>query len=297
MKAYMMDLHATVIIPTFENWDGLQLCLDCLAGQSADPSLFEIIVANNNASPDVPLSLRLPSNARVIHAAKPGSYAARNVALAEARGAVLFFTDSDCQPDRRWIDAGLEGISRLDLHGRIAGEVVLFPAAEHWTAPELYDRIFSLRQSSFVQLGWCATANLVTRSAAFDQVGPFSEEAFSGGDREWGMRANDLGSELAFCPEVLIRHPTRASYAELIKRRRRLIGGVHHDVRQGRSRYISLRAYLSFISYGQIRTIMSFPGLTDGQRLQVMGVCFYLGFITFVEIVRLRYLSGKPERS
>jgi glycosyltransferase involved in cell wall biosynthesis len=292
-----MDLQATVIIPTFEDWDRLQICLDCLAGQSAGSAIFDVIVANNNPSPEVPISLRVASNARVIHAAKPGSYAARNAALREARGAVLFFTDSDCQPDRRWIEAGLEAISRLGPNGRIAGAIELFPNAVHWTAPELYDRILHHKQEDYANRGWGATANLIVRRAAFDLTGLFNEDRFSLGDREWNTRATELGCELAYSPEALIRHPARASFAELAKRCRRLMGGHHEDVLLGRRPRIPLRNYLSFLSYFEVRQVMSYPGLSDKQRLQVMWVCLRLGMVSFTETARLRYFSGKPKRS
>jgi glycosyltransferase involved in cell wall biosynthesis len=292
-----MDLQATVIIPTFEDWDRLQTCLDCLAAQSADPGLFEVIVANNDASPEVPPSLRLPSNARVIHAPKPGSYAARNAALLQARGEVLFFTDSDCQPDRRWIEAGLAAIAPLGPLDRVAGAVELFPAGQRWTSVELYDRVHHLLQEQYASEGWAATANLVVRRAAFEAVGPFNEDRFSGGDREWNRQAIELGSELVYSPEALIRHPARASYAELAKRCRRLMGGLHQDEVMGRFPKRPIRTYLSFLSAAQIRKTMSYPGLTDRQRLQVLWVCLRLGVVSFAETARLRYLSGTPQRS
>jgi glycosyltransferase involved in cell wall biosynthesis len=233
----------------------------------------------------------------VIHAAKPGSYAARNVALREARGEVLFFTDSDCQPDRRWIEAGLAAIAPLGPLDRVAGAITLFPKADHWTTPELYDRVFSLKQDRYAEDGWCATANLVTRRAAFEEVGPFSESAFSGGDMEWGLRAKAMGSELVNCPEAIVRHPARDTYAELAKRCRRLMGGRHEDVIRGRRPKRPLRAYLTLLDPWEVRQIMSHPGLTDLQRLQVLWVCLRIGIVAFTETARLRHFSGKPQRS
>ena len=292
-----MDLQATVIIPTFEDWDGLQICLDCLARQTADPAIFEVIVANNNPVPDVPAEVRLPANARVIHALKPGSYAARNAAMAEARGAVLFFTDSDCLPDPHWIEAGLSAISALSPCDLVAGAIELFPEGEQWTATELYYRVHHLLQEDYAKDGWCATANLVARRTAFDHVGPFSEDRFSGGDKEWTLRATAMGSQLVFSPEVRIRHPARAGLAELAKKRRRLIGGSHQAQELGRVPRRSTRTYLSFLRYNDIHRTMSFPGLTERQRIQVLGICFRLGMVSFAEIARLRYFSGKPNRS
>ena len=127
--------EASVIIPTYLDWHVLQKCLDCLAQQSTPLDRFEVIVANNNSLPEVPSSLRLPSNARVIHVPKPGSYAARNAALREACGDVFFFTDSDCQPDTHWIENGLTALKDLGPVDRIAGAVELFAKGKTWTAP------------------------------------------------------------------------------------------------------------------------------------------------------------------
>lgn len=292
-----MNPQATVIIPTYNDWSGLQTCLDCLAGQTAKAELFEVIVANNNPSPDLPDFVRFPSNARVVHVPKPGSYAARNAALGAARGDVLFFTDSDCLPDSRWIEAGLVAIAPLGPHARIAGRIDVVPDAEEWTGIELYDRVHYLLQEDFVRSGWCATANLVTRRSVFDHVGLFNEDRFSGGDKEWNCLATELGCEIHYGREVMVRHPARASFAELAKKRRRLVGGYHHDVDQGRIPRRPLRHHLRLMTYREMQKTMLFPGLTDVQRLQVMWVCFRLGMVAFAEVARLRYLSGKPNRS
>lgn len=42
---------------------------------------------------------------------------------------------------------------------------------------------------------------------------------------------------------------------------------------------------------------MRHPGLTDLQRAQVIQIGIRLGFVSFFEMIRLRYFSGKPTRS
>lgn len=292
-----MTLQATVIIPTYEDWDVLQACLDCLAGQTAAPELFEVIVANNNPSAEVPASLRLPRNARVIHATIPGSYAARNAALKEARGDVLFFTDSDCLPDPRWVEAGLARIATLGPVGRIGGAVELLPKDGTWTALELFDKVNSLRQQDYVRRGWCLTANLVTRRAAFDLAGPFDEDRYSGGDGEWNMRAQERGSTIVYCPDTLVRHPARGSFAELAKKRRRLMGGVHQKVLAGRMEKRPMLHFLMLVTPGELRRTMTSPDLTDRERMSVLWIGMRLGLVSIGEVIRLRYLSTKPRRS
>jgi glycosyltransferase involved in cell wall biosynthesis len=292
-----MDLQATVIIPTFEDWDGLQACLDCLARQTADPTSFEVIVANNNAAPEVPPALRLSANARVIHAQKPGSYAARNAAIAEARGKVLFFTDSDCLPEPHWIEAGLAAISPLGPFDLVAGAIALFPAHDHWNATELYDHVHNLKQERYAEDGWCATANLIARREAFEHVGLFNGDRFAGGDKEWTLRATGMGSKLIFSHAALVRHPARSDFSAMAKKRKRQMGGIHYAETHDLMPMRPLHAYLPFPPFSKVKDTMSHPDLTDGQRLKVLGIDFLLRAVVLGEVVRLRFLSGKPSRS
>lgn len=292
-----MEPTASVIVPTYADWGALQHCLDCLAAQSVPADAFEIIVANNNASPGVPEDLRLPLNGRIIHVPKPGSYAARNAGVREARGSVIFFTDSDCRPDSRWIEAGLAAMEALGPEARLAGAVEVFPSGPAWTGVELYDRVNYLRQDLLVKEGWCATANLVTRRATFDLLGGFSEDRFSSGDREWTSLGTSRGLELGYCPAAVVRHPARGTFAELAKKRRRLTGGYHQGEVTGRFRRLPLTQYMAFLSPRDLRRTMSFPGLTETQRFQVLWISFRLGMVGFAEILRLRYFRGKPRRS
>jgi glycosyltransferase involved in cell wall biosynthesis len=292
-----MDLQASVIIPTFEDWNGLQICLDCLARQTADPAVFEVIVANNNASPDLPPSLRLAPNARVIHVPKPGSYAARNAAILDARADILFFTDSDCLPDSRWIEAGLAAISPLPELDMVAGAIELFSPGERWSATELYNRIHYLQQADYAAEGWCATANLLVRRVAFDRYGPFNESRFSGADKEWTENATNLGSRLHYRDEVVIRHPVRTDFKALAKMRRRHIGGAHHAEQQGLRPRRPLLSYMGFVSRSRLVKTLNYPDLTEAQRFKVMCVDILLSMIAFTEVVRLRYLRGKPSRA
>ena len=291
-----MTLKASVIIPTYEDWSVLQGCLDCLAVQTIGLDRFEVIVANNNPSPDVPATLRLPPNTTVVHAPKPGSYAARNVALRLAKGKALFFTDSDCLPDVRWIENGLSALARLGPTDRIAGAVEFFPNGEDWTAPELYDRINLLRQAHFALSGWCATANLVTTRAAFDLVGPFDEASFSGGDGEWGLRAAEAGSQIIFDADVSVRHPARTDFAALAKKQRRLAGRRHQkEVLAG----VRTQSTVKFLlpSANELAKVLQDDRVEDSKKFSVIWVGYRLRLVTFAELMRLRYLRGKPTRS
>lgn len=268
----MAPPRASVIIPTYGDWDALAGCLAALAAQTVAPADVEIIVADNNPAHAPPPGLTLPANARVVHEPAPGSYAARNAAAADARGAVLFFTDADCRPEPDWLAAGLVAFDADPALGRAAGPIELTPAGPEWTAPEIYDRLFNLRQARYVARGYAATANLAVRRAAFDRVGPFDAALRSSGDKEWNGRATALGIPIAYVAPMRVRHPARASFEALAAKRARVAGG-----KTALRRKAGLRLRLSLLRFAlpsssAVRRILAEPGLTAAMRLDLLGL-------------------------
>ncbi|SEW45135.1 hypothetical protein SAMN04488515_3290 [Cognatiyoonia koreensis] len=291
-----MMIRATVIIPTFRDWDGIQRCLDALALQTVSPSEFEIIVANNNRDDVVPDSLSLPPNARVVWESKPGSYAARNAALQVAQGDAVFFTDSDCIPEPDWIANGLDPLENHPDITRFGGAVKLFPAKKDWTTPELYDRVFNLRQERYVVHGYAATANLLVRRSVFEAVGPFNAELMSSGDKEWNQRAEKAGYPILYLPNMCVRHPARDSFAAHAKKRGRVAEGKFIMKNRDKLKsYVSPLKYI-FPSVRNAYRICSEPNLVLFQRLALLEFDYRLRLHEAGVLFKLRYLGGPQGR-
>lgn len=282
-------------MPTFRDPEGLALCLACLTAQSRPAEQFEILIADNNPEPmEIPPDL--PPNARLIHEPRPGSYAARNAAAREARGEVLFFTDSDCRPAPDWIEAALAALAASPGVERFGGRIEIVPAGAGWTIPELWDRIFELRQRRYVVKGYAATANLIVTRRLFEQVGPFNPDLFSSGDKEWNGRAGRAGAPIAYAGEAIVRHPARAGFAENARKRARIVGGKLATRRKPRWRsWLTLPKYL-LPSPAAFARIAREPGLGLGERLGVMAFDYRLRLVDLRTV--LAHLLGRhtPER-
>jgi GT2 family glycosyltransferase len=262
--------RVSVIVPTYGDWEPLAGCLACLAAQTVAAEAVEIIVADNNPATAPAPDLALPANARIVREPAPGSYAARNAAAATATGAFLFFTDADCRPEPDWIAAGLAAFDADPTLGRAAGAIVMTAAGPDWTAPELYDRLFNLRQARYVARGYAATANLAVRRAVFERVGPFDAGLRSSGDKEWNGRATALGVPIAFVAAMRVRHPARASFEALAGKRARVAGGkaaLHR--KSGLGARLSLLRF-ALPSASAVRRILAEPGLTPAMRLDLL---------------------------
>src|ERR1044072_31217 len=108
----------SVIVPVWNDAARLDACLRALDMQTYPCELYEIVVVDNDSDEAVGPVVESHGRARLVHEARPGSYAARNTGLAHARGEILAFTDADCLPVEDWIERGVE---RLKQSGGGAG--------------------------------------------------------------------------------------------------------------------------------------------------------------------------------
>ena len=142
---------------------------------------------------------------------RPGSYAARNAAVATCRGDVLAFTDSDCIPAPDWLVRGTAALVARPGCGLIGGRIDLFAADEDRpTVGEVYERYYAFHVRDDVERKHFApTANLFTTRAVFDTLGGFDATLKSGGDRDFGNRAVAAGFEILYADDVVVQHPAR----------------------------------------------------------------------------------------
>jgi len=212
----------SIIIPTYKDWDRLQLCLQALQMQTYSQDLFEIIIVNNAPQDIRPKHFKIPGNCILISEAKPGSYAARNSALAICRGSIVGFTDSDCIPDKNWIKNAVGFFRDHPEIERIGGAIQIFFKSHKPSKVELYDEIFAFPQKAYVESGNAVTANMFTYRESFDKIGLFDSSLLSGGDYQWGKRAFLAGCKIGYAPNVLVKHPARPSVKDLVEKAKRV---------------------------------------------------------------------------
>jgi GT2 family glycosyltransferase len=83
------------------------------------------------------------------------------------------------------------------------------------TMLEAYESIYAYRQKEYIERqGFSGTGNLAMRREIYDSVGPFAGIGVAE-DREWGKRATKKGFHITYCPQMIVLHPARKSFAEL----------------------------------------------------------------------------------
>jgi GT2 family glycosyltransferase len=190
--------------------------LAALAAQGAPGPGVEVLVVGRDAPGQVPRdgSVRFLETAERLNPA-----AARNRAVAEARGDRLLFLDADCRPLPGWrerLDAALD-------RSPVVGGAVTFPTAPAETSVwALADNIASFHglladrpaeNASRLPLG---SLNLAVRRDAWERVGPFDEALPTSEDHDWILRARTAGLATAFEPAAVVEHAAiRADRAAL----------------------------------------------------------------------------------
>ena len=218
-------IRVSIIIPTFNDQAGVDVCLGAIANQNFSQGLIEVIVVDNGSEPPLVITGKYPFAIRLVLCTRPGSYAARNAGVSAATGSILAFIDADCWPDPEWLVVGVRSLMAGNGHSIIGGEVS-FSAPEKTTAVALYQIATGFGQEENVRdKGFAATANLLCMREQFEAIGPFDDRLLSGGDREWCWRAAKRGLPVRFEPNAKIFTEPRSSLRSAIRQARRVVAG------------------------------------------------------------------------
>ena len=286
-----------VVIPVYNDWERLQLCLQAMARQTYPRQLLQVRVVDNGSS-DWPERPCFPLPIEVIVHRRPGSYGARNQAALGWNVDVLAFTDADCRPEPDWIEAGVAALHWPGSSPRLlAGRIVLEPRRlDQPTAAEQLDQILGFDQARTVRrAGFGVTANLFVPQVCFERLEGFHRKTRSGGDRDFCHRAVAAGAELLFVADAVVRHPAR-DWSELVHKQRRILGG--RLTLAGAALLprlavlgLSLRPLLS-----ESVRICRAPSLPFGRRCLLLSLVLRLRWAVLREWLRLQWGDRDPLR-
>ncbi|MDX5477778.1 MAG: glycosyltransferase family 2 protein, partial [Cyclobacteriaceae bacterium] len=96
-------MYFSVVVPTYRDRERLKLLLKALDEQNFKSDPWEVIVVNNDPNEDVKVEENYSFPITLQNENRPGSYAARNKGVNSAIGKVIAFIDSDCIPNKDWL--------------------------------------------------------------------------------------------------------------------------------------------------------------------------------------------------
>jgi poly-beta-1,6-N-acetyl-D-glucosamine synthase len=184
----------TVIVAVRDGEHTISACLQSIAAQNYPCQLLEIIVVDDHSKDDTLRSLQAMQKSigfRLLRhltssGFKSSKKAALELAIAQANGEILLFTDADCEPPLQWVRKMV--FCFTPQVGLVAGFSPQTSAHLWWNGFLLCDSA----AAAFVAagtIGWgkgvtCTGRNLAYRKQAFEDVGGFSAlpDSLSGDD-------------------------------------------------------------------------------------------------------------------
>jgi len=294
--------RVSVVIAVRNSAPSLRICLEALRNQTYPRESFEVIVVDNDSTDDIASVQRQFPEVRWFRDGGAGWPSARNHGIRQARGEIFASTDGDCVPDASWLERGVAALAAGN--GTIVGgEVPLIdPVGRALNPYEILETVM-FQMASIQQLiqerGFAIGANLMADRAAFARTGYFDPTLKSGGDKVWIHQAVAQGEVLRYVPDMIVRHPRRSTFADFIRKQRRLVGGRMMLLKRSRPTIGQILADLrkaSLLDGRLYHVVCRDPRAAGlGPRLRLVAAGLLVSAITTAEKIRV-LLGGEPTR-
>ena len=203
--------YISVIIPAYNAGGALRACLDALLVQTILPN--EVIVVNDGSADDTVRVAESYSSVVLLSQSNQGPAKARNEGARHAKGDIIVFLDSDCVPEKDWLEEMIKPFGK--------GNVVGVQGAYKSKQTNMVSRFDQIdieyryeRMKRSAKLDWIGSYSAAYRKNIFlDEKG--FDETFpraSGEDAEFSYRLSEKGHLLVFNPSAIVYHTHPESF-------------------------------------------------------------------------------------
>lgn len=196
-------MSVSVVVPTRDRPEKLERCLARLRGHDV------VVVDDGSRKAELVASIVAQASGKLVRLEGRGPAAARNAGIAAAGGAIVCFTDDDCEPAAGWVEALAAPIVAGDVECAAGRTVVgedASAADRAWQGIADHLQRWADRPSS-PSPGFAPTCNLACSRKLLEEL-PFDESfpAAAGEDRDWSARAATRGAMPRFVPNAVVTH-------------------------------------------------------------------------------------------
>jgi glycosyltransferase involved in cell wall biosynthesis len=267
-----MSRFISVIIPVYNDPDGIFDTLGALAAQTYARDAYEIIVVDNGSQDHTRDVVRTfeaqhPGLIKlVVEDKQRGSYAARNKGITNSNAEILVFVDADMWMAEDWLSrvAATMESKKIDY---LACSVEIRTESESLVGQ--YNTWFGFQVRRYLEQDHFApTCCLVVRRTVFQKVGLFDARLISGGDRLFGNRVYAARIDQHFAEDITLYHPARETLRSLTKKNVRIGRGNCQLSRRYPNRCESMKLRVtSFLPVTPVAYFNSIKGRPEADRL------------------------------
>ncbi len=197
--------RASVIIPAYNAQKTLKNCLDALLNQTILPN--EIIVVDDGSTDETKSVAESYSLVKVISQQNQGPAKARNAGAQKAKSDTILFLDSDCIPEKNWLEEMIKSFEDENVVGvQGAYKTKQKSLTARFDQLDIEYRYERMKRSK--KLDWVGSYSAGYRKEIFLKEGGFDETfpKASGEDAELSYRLAEKGHRLVFASKAIVYH-------------------------------------------------------------------------------------------
>ena len=202
------EVNISVIVPVYNTEIYIEDCIKGLLSQNYPHDQYEVIMVDNNSTDCSTDIIKQYPWIKLKREYKPGSYAARNHGVDEAKGSIIAFTDPDCVPCSEWLRNIAAVMSQPEICivlGNIKfsrDSLISSMLAAYQTEKAAY--VFS---SDVKEAYYGYTNNMAIRKNVFSLLGPFMEISRGADSIYVRQFAHEFScNAIRYSPDVCVRH-------------------------------------------------------------------------------------------
>lgn len=288
----MSSLTASVVIPTYNRADYVDVCLDHLHRQTVPPR--EIVVVDASPGPGTRHVVERHEGVEYIHSphGRGTTATSRAMGLARTTADVVAFVDDDAYPRPDWLEQLLRRYADPSVAG-VGGRAVNGQPDEETEGADCVGRLlddgrltgfFAAVTDGDIEVDHMLGANMSMRRAVIEELGGL-RDLYPGTclreETDIALRAREAGHRIVYTPDAVVHH-VGGSYAKghRFDRRYEYFAARNHavllntalppgDPRARANVAAAGRRVLSHLRYAQ-RSVMGRPGASP-HRLRGLG--------------------------
>jgi glucosyl-dolichyl phosphate glucuronosyltransferase len=224
------EVSVSVLLATYKRDEILKNTLNSLTRLAPAAFSYEIIIIDNNSSPETRLLVEsYQHQAPIVYLAEPksGKNSALTTGLSQATGKLLVFTDDDIIADRHWLNELYAGVARHPGAQLFGGRIIPKYPENHLTKESGIDFEHWFLRSALVIADWQQAEgpiraghiwgpNMAVRRSVFESgiafnpdIGPRGNDYVMGSETEFLHRAFGAGYKCIYLPYALVHHQIR----------------------------------------------------------------------------------------
>lgn len=218
-----MNPEISVIIPVYNDAEGIKTTIASLVRQDYPSEQYEIIVVDNNSSDNTPCVIEqfqkeYPELVKLYYEKDiQGPAAARNKGINNANGDIICFMDADMWVEKDYLSRIREFFFRNNNTDYLGYRIEMVERKKNVTSS--FHKFVGFPTQKFIfEKHYAVTAALAVRKKIFREVGLFDSRLISGEDREFGNRVYQKGYKFSYSKDIVAYHPASSNLRQILRR-------------------------------------------------------------------------------